>query len=111
MSDVSVREKARQARGAATTPRVCGYGSCDKGFQHVGDHRCRCGTLVDAPAGGCLWHTKPSPAWRAVIADRDAALSTIQKVREMADEWDDDFGGTERSEMREQLLGLLDGGE
>lgn len=38
----------------------CRYGSCDKTPGHTGDHRCRCGGLVDGPANGCFWHTAPN---------------------------------------------------
>lgn len=41
--------------------RTCDYGSCYKVPVHDGEHRCRCGGLVDAPANGCEWHT-PGPA-------------------------------------------------
>ncbi|MFE2998696.1 hypothetical protein ACFXG4_27300 [Nocardia sp. NPDC059246] len=53
-------------------PGTCGYGSCDNGPRCDGIHRCRCGGLVDAPANGCEWHSRPVRATDQQINDWEA---------------------------------------
>lgn len=73
------------SKAACTLPvgKYCGYGSCDRPPEHAGDHRCRCGRLVDAPGEGCAWHTAPTRPQLTVLAERDAARSAIHSALEL----------------------------
>ncbi|MCR8897274.1 hypothetical protein NWF34_09970 [Gordonia sp. GONU] len=111
MSD-DVRADAREQVPASIPVGVyCGYGSCDRPPQHTGDHRCRCGGLVDGRGDGCAWHTAPTRLQLIVLAERDAALATLQQVRELADEMlVQGFPLTTRGQIGVALAHILDGG-